>query len=302
MKLVGAALVLLAISGCSADVVQDFTKNCSKFFANPDEIATPPTRFNEPQYKQICQTLNDSVEYATYYDTANRIPVYSAYRFEGFKNCSGRQGLWYIEPQLDQEDGDRNMAQKKTVPSKLRGKHQALNEDYKNSSYDRGHLIPLYYAKTRSCATATFTLTNAAPQNHTFNNDEWKKTEQKMGKILSTNCLNVGLSAYVVTGVIPGNEKINNRVNVPSYFWTSYCCLDNNNKPQISGGYYGANINNPVNNVSVSDLEILLTNEYKKGQFQLFGNGSCMAGQGSTEAFNLDRSRTGLFIKKDNDK
>ncbi|XP_062866668.1 endonuclease domain-containing 1 protein-like [Trichomycterus rosablanca] len=291
MKLVGAALVLLAISGCSAEVVEEFFASCDEFFADPYGIASPPTRFYEPQYKQICQTVNDSVQYATYYDTDNKIPMYSAYRFLGVNNCENKsRSSWFIEPQLDQQNGDRNMAPQGNVSRTIRGNNQALNEDYTGSGYHTGHLAPVSHTNTQICSDATFTLTNAAPQDPSFNSGQWRVTEKKVSDILSTKCLNKSLSAYVVTGVVPGNKKIKNRVNVPSYFWTAYCCLDNDKKPQISGGFYGANVNEPVNNVSVSELEILLKDKYKKGSFQLFGKVGCVKLQGP-EALNLERCR-----------
>ncbi|XP_062866683.1 uncharacterized protein LOC134329371 [Trichomycterus rosablanca] len=303
MKLVGAALVLLAISGCSTEVVQDFT-SCGDFFANPDEVASPPTRFYGSQYKQICQTLEGEVKYATFYDTTNKILVYSAYRFLRDDDCKkkARKDSWFIEPQLYQPNEDRNMALQGRVPYWKCGIEQALNRDYARSGYDRGHLAPVSHTNTQSCSDATFTLTNAAPQDPKFNKGQWWKTELEVSGILQNECLNRGLSAYIVTGVVPGNKNINNRVNVPSYFWTAYCCLDNNKKPKVSGGYYGANVNNPVNKVSVSVLESFLSNEYKNGPFKLFGTGCYVNDRGSTEAFNLDRSRTGLFIKKDYDR
>ncbi len=89
-------LSLLSVGG-SASVVQDFQEECGQFFAN----GKSPTRFPDPQYKQICQTLNNVVYFATFYDTNNKIPVYSAYKFEGIRGCT-RQNKWYIEPQVSE--------------------------------------------------------------------------------------------------------------------------------------------------------------------------------------------------------
>lgn len=99
MKLFAAVLLLLALSACWAEVVRDFTTSCPEFFLRMNGVVSPPTRFNGEQYKQICQTLNDNAEFATLYDTANRIPVYSAYRFYGRVTCE-RRTTWYIEPQV----------------------------------------------------------------------------------------------------------------------------------------------------------------------------------------------------------
>ncbi|KAF7689789.1 hypothetical protein HF521_013142 [Silurus meridionalis] len=62
-----------------------------------------------------------------------------------------------------------------------------------------------------------------------------------MAKKMSTDCINKGLKAYVVTGVVPGNTKLKNRVLIPSHYWTAFCCLDNNNKPKLSLGWSSVN-------------------------------------------------------------
>ncbi len=89
--------MLSLLSGGSAKIVQNFESECGQFFAN----GKSPTRIPDPQYRQICQTLNNVDYYATFYDTYNKIPVYSAYKFEGLKACT-RLNKWYIEPQVSE--------------------------------------------------------------------------------------------------------------------------------------------------------------------------------------------------------
>jgi len=95
MALLLHVLMLVLLSGGSAEVVENFEWECGEFFAN----GKSPTRFSGLQYKQICQTRN-GVHYATYYDTDNKIPVYSAYRFRGLQSCKRKN--WYIEPQVSE--------------------------------------------------------------------------------------------------------------------------------------------------------------------------------------------------------
>ncbi|XP_036413360.1 endonuclease domain-containing 1 protein-like [Colossoma macropomum] len=263
MILLAPVLFLLALSGCSSEVVPDFTQTCPQFFADPGGTLSPPTIFTENNYKQICQMRFNTHEFATLYDTANRIPVYSAYRFEGIMGCK-RTETWYIEPQL--EVLGPKMA---TEASKLQIQNQAVKKDYEYSGYDRGHLAPVYHARSQNCSYATFTLTNAAPQNRSFNNDQWKKTEEAVAKTLNSTCL--PNSAYIVTGVVPGPNTLKNRVRIPSHFWTAYCCLDNNQQVVDSHGFLGENINDPVQNMTVSELEEKLTDLYGKGDFRIFG-------------------------------
>ncbi|KAF4119044.1 endonuclease domain-containing 1 protein-like [Onychostoma macrolepis] len=267
MMLLLHVLMLSLLSGGSAKVVQDFETECGQFFANK----TSPTRFPGERYKQICQTLNNVYYYATFYDTVKKNPVYSAYKFEGLKNCT-RQNAWYIEPQLDDNNASPDMKLEKDVKIQGLGKHQALNGDYENSLYDRGHLAPVYQAQSQSCAKATFTLTNAAPQNPSFNRGQWRALERNIAKELSDQCLPNKYSVYIVTGVVPGNNNINNRVTVPSHFWTAYCCLDNNNKCQNLElvRFIGKNENIGPDNISVACLEAELEKLYEVTSFKLF--------------------------------
>ena len=54
---------------------------------------------------------------------------------------------------------------------------QAIMEDFRNTGYDKGHLNPNFYQCDDS-RTATFTLTNAVPQDPCFNQQSWKKMEE----------------------------------------------------------------------------------------------------------------------------
>ncbi|XP_053532054.1 endonuclease domain-containing 1 protein-like [Ictalurus punctatus] len=273
MKLLSVVLLLLPLSLCLARVVDDFTVSCPQFFATPYHVVSPPTGFTGTQYKQICQTRNDQAEFATLYDTTYRIPVYSAYRFTGLMKCKRRMGNWYIEAQLENGTLGPNMATESAVRNIV---NQAENGDYKYSGYDRGHLAPVFHATSQNCADATFTLTNAAPQAAMFNRNTWMRTEKSMNDILTKSCLNVGLSAFVVTGVVPGTGTLKNegRVRIPSHFWMAFCCLDNNNISKHSGAYIGENINNAkVDNLERQVLENRLYNLYGR-TVTLFG-GRC---------------------------
>uniref|UniRef100_A0A3B1J7R8 Uncharacterized protein n=1 Tax=Astyanax mexicanus TaxID=7994 RepID=A0A3B1J7R8_ASTMX len=249
-------LLLLALSGCFSEVVDDFLNKCPQFFANPGKTVCTPTVFpDKNRYKKICQSLYEEqgvyvYEYATLYDTANKIPVYSAYKFEGLMGCK-RNNNWFIEPQLDKPDAEGTM---KLDNNGALLSNQAVNIDYFNSGYHRGHLAPVLHARSKNCSNATFTLTNAAPQNGSFNSGKWRVTEAKVAKILEEKCAEN--SRYIVTGVVPGTKKINNRVRIPSFFWTAYICLDNNQKVTTAGAFLGKNRNDiEVSELNISSLE-----------------------------------------------
>ncbi|KAF4074882.1 hypothetical protein AMELA_G00228350 [Ameiurus melas] len=189
-------------------------------------------------------------------------------------NCN-RTDKWLIEPQLENGTLGPNMdtesaLRKRRVPVV----NQARKVDYYNSSFHKGHLTPVSHAHSQSCSDATFTLTNAAPQNPSFNSGIWRVTESDMADSLKKNCINVGLRAFVVTGVVPGNNTMkNSRVQIPSHFWTAFCCLDQNDKPKLSGGYIGKNVNNTnVDNLTRQNLENKLKTLYNT-TVTLFGSG-----------------------------
>ncbi|XP_066518420.1 endonuclease domain-containing 1 protein-like [Hoplias malabaricus] len=263
-------LLLLALSGCFTEVVNGFKNTCRQFFANPGNISSPPTVFTGHNYKQICQIRDNEHEYATLYDTDNKIPVYSAYRFEGLMNCT-RTNKWYIEPQLEDINKTKKM---ETEDRTVQYIHQAVNADYNNPGFHKGHLAPVFHAETQSCADATFTLTNAAPQNSSFNQGQWRKTEKDVATLLVNKCK--GNSRYIVTGVVPDKTRppLHNRVTVPSHFWTAYCCIDNNHRVTASGGYLGKNKNVPVEALPVGELDKRLSALYGQRSFQVFG-GKC---------------------------
>lgn len=94
-------VILLVSSVAVGEVVSDFSNRCKQFFADPKGGISPPTVFDGQQYSQICQTLDSKkgYKYATHYDTKNKIPVYSAYVYDGRESLD-RNCMWNIEPQV----------------------------------------------------------------------------------------------------------------------------------------------------------------------------------------------------------
>lgn len=135
--------------------------------------------------------------------------------------------------QIDDNNGGPNMASEGSVDIQVRGERQALNGDYYGSVYHKGHLAPVYLANSQRCADATFTLTNAAPQVPYLNSVLWWDEEKSLAAYLERVCY---LQPVSVTEVVPSSHNLNNTVNVPSHFWTAYCCLDQNNRCSDSRG------------------------------------------------------------------
>ena len=102
---------------------------------------------------------------------------------------------------------------------------QAVQQDYTNSSYTRGHLNPSLHHQDRIDRQSTFTLTNAVPQTQESNGGPWADLEDHVNKTLSQYCLG---PAHIVTGIIPYRVdrwlKDEHRVAIPEYLWSAYCC------------------------------------------------------------------------------
>lgn len=94
----------------------------------------------------------------------------------------------------------------------------ATLDDYRNSGYDRGHLLPAGSMKHNFTAMSeTFFLSNVSPQKQEFNGGMWNNLEEKERQWTSKSD-----SLYVVTGGIlhPGLEKIRGtKVSIPTHFY-----------------------------------------------------------------------------------
>ncbi|XP_038838977.1 endonuclease domain-containing 1 protein-like isoform X1 [Salvelinus namaycush] len=233
---------------------------------------------DQNRYKPICQLfkykkkteVKNIYRFATLYDTTNRIPVFSAYNFTGPPTDRRPNQRWMIEPQLEDKHYTRDMM---VAGRRLRVEHQATNADYKvkikGMHLDRGHLFPCSYADDDTMRS-TFTLTNAVPQERGFNRGRWSKIECKVREYLVKNCKEAEdqIKAYVVTGAVPSNNKLNKRVNIPDLLWTAYCCK-NKLGQWVAGAYWGKNVKGEtVNSNTLGELEKELTNFYK--DFKVF--------------------------------
>ncbi|KAI5108654.1 endonuclease domain-containing 1 protein-like, partial [Silurus meridionalis] len=247
MKILALVLLISAFSSLTLmEVVNDFSSpRCSAFFIKNQNHIITPTVFKGNQYKRICQRWENEYRFATLYDTKNRIPVYSAYKYTGINAPPRKYVQWKNEPQLESSRYIPDMTLI-TVAEMDEYYNQAVNRDYAESqkntippiNYTRGHVFPCGFAADQFQADSTFTFTNVAPQTQQ-SNEEWERqVETPMKNTIKNTCSpNNNNPTYIVTGVVPGNKwipikrkiyndykTIDNGVNIPSYYWTAFCC------------------------------------------------------------------------------
>ncbi|XP_036072691.1 endonuclease domain-containing 1 protein isoform X1 [Oryzias melastigma] len=254
-------LVFLPAVPIETEVVETLT-DCPGYFVEetPPEIPdilVGGNILNRTRYKVICQTLEDTRRFLTLYDTKNKIPVFSAYRFIGAQPGRPKED-WKIEPQLEDTNDDINMRLLEDYTTIL--DNQAVDSDYRNNqSYDRGHLYPSSHAPNESAKLSTFTLTNAVPQSRTFNSGNWSQMERCTKCLMEHYCIRnrTVIEAFVVTGAEQSDEKLNDKMNIPSRMWSAFCC-NRTDGVWMSKAYWGHNV--PNGNVTESSHEEMTTN------------------------------------------
>ncbi|XP_026225474.1 uncharacterized protein LOC113168646 [Anabas testudineus] len=243
------AVLLLSISPTETEVVKEMSQ-CEGFLLNkPPQVPGILEKgqiVNQNRYRVICQTYENKRRFVTLYDTNNKIPVLSAYKYRGQENSEEKEERpktrWKIEPQLEDRSTDKNMKN----CNHAEYKNQASDNDYKhNKDYNRGHLFPSSYGFDESDKISTFTLTNIVPQAISFNSGSWNKMEKYMRCVLENYCKNNinNPEGYIVTGAKASpDKKLNSRVNIPSMLWSAFCCYSHQNRKWIAGAFWGDNV------------------------------------------------------------
>ncbi|XP_052388571.1 endonuclease domain-containing 1 protein-like [Carassius gibelio] len=162
--------------------------------------------------------------------------------------------------------------------------NQACTENYWNKEYlNRGHLFPHSHTADEDTSKSTFTLTNIVPQKISFNGGSWNNMENKVKAIMDFYCRDEKDSnkvlAYVLTGAVPGQNKLNEKVNIPSHMWTAFCCYNSVEKKWESQAHWAENVDeseeNPkvISKQSLQALQEFLKKKYNK-EYTLF-KGDC---------------------------
>ena len=91
-----------------------------------------------------------------------------------------------------------------------------VNSDYKNSKYDRGHMVPAGDSSTKEEMSDTFLLTNMTPQEPSLNRVSWNHMEQHIRKKVDSS----KSSANILTIAIYNKpSRIGPGIPVPAAYW-----------------------------------------------------------------------------------
>lgn len=89
-------LVGALASAAKGPVEQELSSDCREFLYSK----TLPTGYENRDFRLICQSYKNKVRYVTLYNTAERIPVYSAYVFQSSEGEKCVDAPWMYEPQV----------------------------------------------------------------------------------------------------------------------------------------------------------------------------------------------------------
>lgn len=95
------------------------------------------------------------------------------------------------------------------------GFYRVTPNDYTNSGYDRGHFCPSAdRTASPEANSATFLMTNIAPQTPDLNREVWENLES-----YSRQLVRQGSDLYVIAGAYGEAKKIKGKISVPTNYW-----------------------------------------------------------------------------------
>ncbi|CAN9498968.1 unnamed protein product [Ophioblennius macclurei] len=262
-----------------AEVQEHLSPECKPFLY----MGTLPQGLEEQPFKKICHFYKGKPRFFTLYNTFDRLPVYSAYTFKRSDGSKEVHVPWMYEPQLSSASESKDMQQ---FPSenvhKRFGDAQAVLDDYSDSvMFERGQLNPDEHQAQLDDKAATYTLTNVVPQIREFNIGPWKDHKHAVRRRLNNYCRG---TAFVVTGVTTSGQKVRrrnvDRLAIPTYLWSAYCCIDFDHSapdserakfPAFAAHGLNDRENNDVEEMTVQQLEDFLKREtYVGSSFKIF--------------------------------
>ncbi len=99
-----SVLLVLGFPFIMSDVLYSFSTCSGNFFKEKPPMIKGILEDSDSQdnnrYKPICQRFKNIYRYATLYDTKNKIPVFSAYKYTGRGDYKTPKRQWKTEPQV----------------------------------------------------------------------------------------------------------------------------------------------------------------------------------------------------------
>jgi len=143
------------------------------------------------------------------------------------------QAAWTIHKLDNKMINGKAKRANKFYPDPLVSSESANDADYKNSGYDRGHLIPAADMKfLQSAMQETFFYSNMSPQNQDFNRGIWQELEEQV-----RSWAEMEKEIFVITGPVlkkglPGIGM--NEVAVPEAYYKIIARFDGNKSKLIA--------------------------------------------------------------------
>lgn len=183
----------------------------------------PNTNINYPHAlpeTSESEILISRPQYLISYNKHRRLPNWVIWKVDSSNlGSSGRSNNFRIDSELENY----------LTQTDRRGFHAVSANDYANSCYDRGHQVPSGdRTNSRSDNTATFFMSNMAPQTPFLNRLIWERLESETRSRLHGN----KRRAYIITGPLylqnQGFIGQNNDIQVPSHFFKIVLLADIN--------------------------------------------------------------------------
>ncbi len=210
--------------------------------AGPEVVLAEAVEDGVPQSQNREEGLIIEYEgFTVSYSPENRIPNWVKY-----------------ELTAEESDGPYTRKGKRFRPDANLTVSQAVDNDYKNSGWVRGHMAPAADFKWSDEAMGdTFHFTNCCPQNASLNGGQWSTLEKKV----RNSAVKYG-KVSVITGPIVGENIYgtigDNQVVVPDAFFKTMMATDTPYGPQsVAFVMYNQehNANIQASAMSVNDLE-----------------------------------------------
>lgn len=188
-----------------------YTRCQTNSVGNHDEADKISLELAIPQFtKSTKSQVIEHVGYTVSYNEQRRNPNWVAYELTG-----------------EEVDGTEPRGSKFIPDPNVIGR-QAVDDDYKHSGWDRGHLAPAADMKwSEQAMDESFYLSNISPQNGNLNRGVWKSIEE----LTRDNAHRYG-EILVVTGPVFTDKKGlgyigDNRVLIPNAFYKVLLAYDN---------------------------------------------------------------------------